>query len=146
MTKRYKLLSKFNKKDEKGNMLCRNFAECKNPVKKPYRYYCSKDCQQKIIHEAYSFEYFRSDCLKRDNYTCQYCGVKADYSSFNSNIIEVHHILPVQYGGSNDISNGITLCQKCHLKAHRELKNERLLEKLKLKKLDDFKKIEEFGE
>jgi 5-methylcytosine-specific restriction endonuclease McrA len=126
MTKRYRLLAEFNKRDKEGNLLCRNFAECNNPVKKPYRYYCSKECQQKIIREAYSFLYFRSDCLKRDNYTCQKCGAKdSDSLKFHDyNPIEVHHIIPVQYGGSNDKSNGITLCFRCHVKTHRELKND----------------------
>jgi hypothetical protein len=116
MTRKYKLLAEFNKRDEKGNMLCRNFNECGNPVKKPYRCYCSDECRQKILREAYSFDYFRSDCLKRDNYTCQDCGTKGEYGYQKFNPIEVHHIKPVQYGGSNDKSNGITLCHRCHLK------------------------------
>lgn len=138
MNRRYTLLSEFNKKDKEGNLLCRNFIKCKNPVKKPYHFYCSKDCQQKIIREAYSFEYFRSDCLKRDKCTCQDCGVKygRDNPYDYNNPIEVHHIVPVQDGGSNDKSNGITLCFKCHIKAHRELKNKKLIESLKVKKLD----------
>ena len=34
---------------------------------------------------------------------------------------EVHHILPVTKGGTNDESNLMSLCRSCHNKVHREL-------------------------
>lgn len=34
---------------------------------------------------------------------------------------EVHHILPVNRGGSNDESNLMSLCHSCHEKIHIEL-------------------------
>lgn len=34
---------------------------------------------------------------------------------------EVHHILPVKRGGSNDESNLMSLCHSCHEKIHIEL-------------------------
>lgn len=45
----------------------------------------------------------------RDNFICQKCG--------EVNCLEVHHILPLVYGGSNDPTNLITLCKNCHKKA-----------------------------
>lgn len=33
---------------------------------------------------------------------------------------EVHHILPVSQGGTNDVSNLMSLCQSCHTRIHRE--------------------------
>lgn len=134
--RRYTLLSEFNKRDENGDLLCRNFNECNNPIKKPYHYYCSKDCQQKIIREAYSFLYFRSDVLKRDNYTCQDCGAKYHYE----NPIEAHHIVPVKDGGSCDLSNGIALCKRCHVKVGRKLNNARRIQILKRKHLSEGQK------
>ena len=34
---------------------------------------------------------------------------------------EVHHILPVSQGGTNESSNLMALCQSCHTKIHIEL-------------------------
>ena len=34
---------------------------------------------------------------------------------------EVHHVLPVSMGGTNDDSNLMSLCRSCHNKAHREI-------------------------
>lgn len=34
---------------------------------------------------------------------------------------EVHHIVPVSRGGSNDFSNLMSLCQSCHTKIHHDL-------------------------
>ena len=34
---------------------------------------------------------------------------------------EVHHIVPVSHGGSNDFSNLMSLCQSCHTKMHHDL-------------------------
>jgi len=34
---------------------------------------------------------------------------------------EVHHIIPVSQGGTNDPSNLMSLCQSCHTKMHIEL-------------------------
>nr|DAZ60398.1 MAG TPA: HNH endonuclease [Caudoviricetes sp.] len=34
---------------------------------------------------------------------------------------EVHHIVPVSRGGSNDFSNLMSLCQSCHTKKHHDL-------------------------
>ena len=57
---------------------------------------------------------FVRETLKRDNYTCQYCG------HYSTNLI-VHHL----NGYDNfkdqrvDIKNGITLCKKCHKEFHK---------------------------
>lgn len=34
---------------------------------------------------------------------------------------EVHHILPVSRGGTNEVSNLMALCQSCHTKKHIQL-------------------------
>lgn len=48
--------------------------------------------------------------LLRDNYTCQSCGV------FTQN--DPHHIIFRSQGGSDTEENLITLCVRCHAKAH----------------------------
>lgn len=34
---------------------------------------------------------------------------------------EVHHIVPLSRGGTNEFSNLMSLCQSCHTKIHHEL-------------------------
>lgn len=53
---------------------------------------------------------FKYECFFRDNHTCQKCG--------STKRLECHHKIPVINGGSNELSNLITLCHDCHAKAH----------------------------
>ena len=48
--------------------------------------------------------------LKRDNFTCQYCGRKAPEV-----ILEVDHIYPKSKGGKNEIDNYKTSCRDCNI-------------------------------
>lgn len=62
----------------------------------------------------------RFEVLKRDGFACQYCGAKAPDA-----LLHVDHIEPVSKGGSNDILNLITACQKCNSgKSDRELSDD----------------------
>ncbi len=55
------------------------------------------------------FRYFSkemsADILKRDNYTCIYCGNPATV---------VDHILSHELGGKTIMSNGISCCKSCN--------------------------------
>lgn len=57
----------------------------------------------------------RQKCLKRDDWTCQACGVSGDELDCE---LSVHHITPRRtYDGNweqNELSNLITLCPTCH--------------------------------
>ena len=65
-------------------------------------------------HNRNSAEYrkWRMEVFSRDNFICKSCGTKKD--------LQAHHIerwkdnKKLRY----EISNGITLCRSCHLKAH----------------------------
>lgn len=50
----------------------------------------------------------RDYILKRDNYTCQSCGLK--------NNLTVDHIIQLSRGGTNNSENLQTLCRYCHEK------------------------------
>ena len=54
--------------------------------------------------------------LKRDRYRCVGCG--------NTRLLQVHHIIPVSAGGSDDPSNLITLCFDCHAQIHPWMEGE----------------------
>ena len=54
----------------------------------------------------------RHTVMFRDGGLCQIC---------KGNGVEVHHIRPKQYGGTNDPRNLITLCHECHVAVHHML-------------------------
>ena len=60
--------------------------------------------KRKAIPNKLRFEIF-----KRDNFTCVYCGAKSPEEK-----IVIDHINPVKNGGTNDIINLVTACQKCN--------------------------------
>lgn len=56
---------------------------------------------------AHVWRSLRSQIFERDDYTCQYCGDRGVH-------LHCDHIVPVSRGGSNDISNLATSCQRCN--------------------------------
>jgi hypothetical protein len=60
----------------------------------------------------------RKRVLQRDNHECKNCGVKG--GSKGRADLEVHHIVPLESGGSNKKSNLKTLCSECHAAVHYE--------------------------
>jgi 5-methylcytosine-specific restriction endonuclease McrA len=50
----------------------------------------------------------RRNVMHRDNYTCQYCGRKAD--------LTIDHILPRSRGGKDTWENVTVACLKCNIK------------------------------
>jgi hypothetical protein len=51
----------------------------------------------------------RYEILRRDNYTCRYCGQAAPDVK-----LTVDHVMPVALGGSDDSSNLVTACAACN--------------------------------
>lgn len=62
------------------------------------------------------FENVKSYIRHRDNYTCQSC-------KSQNIILEVHHIIPRENGGSDRPDNLITLCTRCHKRIQSNLKS-----------------------
>ena len=60
------------------------------------------------------WDFIRKEALDRDNHKCKRCG--SNYS------LHVHHIVSLSRGGSNDLSNLITLCEDCHAQCHPHMK------------------------
>lgn len=69
------------------------------------------------IRKSKESDNWRKSVFERDNYTCQHCGDKKGRN------LNAHHIIPFSKDKSLrfDISNGITLCNKCHRKEHTRL-------------------------
>ena len=70
--------------------------------------------------ERATFEYnsWRKEVYERDNYTCQKCKMKRISSSQPS--LNAHHIYNFSSNEElrTELSNGITLCEKCHNEFH----------------------------
>ena len=71
-----------------------------------------KDYQLGEMYDEYNV---RQYVLKRDNYTCQYCGAHPTEKSGVK--LHVHHIESRKTGG-NAPNNLITLCEHCHKQLH----------------------------
>ena len=92
---------------------------CGKKLPKYKRKYCSNKCFNNWIRLLIlDWNTIRERVLKRDNYTCQDCGLY-DPDKYH---LQVHHIVPIKDGGDEfDENNCVTLCKECHLKRHRFL-------------------------
>lgn len=61
--------------------------------------------------DLYGYQNVKQYVLDRDHYTCQICGNKnaGDQPKFH-----IHHIIYRSLGGSNTVSNLLTVCTNCH--------------------------------
>lgn len=58
----------------------------------------------------------RLQVLKRDNYRCVSCSTPVKSSE-----ADIHHLLPKSMGGTDELSNLVTLCDGCHAAHHPNL-------------------------
>lgn len=59
------------------------------------------------------FKVAKEECLLNANNKCGLCG--------NIDSLDVHHIIPIDENGTNDQSNLICLCRKCHQQVHKNV-------------------------
>ena len=96
----------------------------------------TREKQKKGERPTRFWELIKSECFRRDNYTCRGCGKSEEDLSFlresetgtgeqspgtvrrSDYTLNAHHIIPVRMGGDNTLDNLITLCGKCHHKEH----------------------------
>ena len=64
--------------------------------------------ERSVIRNDANWPELRQQVLERDNYTCQYCGQQGGK-------IHCDHVIPVARGGTNDLSNLVTACERCNL-------------------------------
>lgn len=62
------------------------------------------------------WDLLRQRVLSRDNYECQ------ESDGYCSGPLQIHHIIPLSKGGSNDLSNLKTLCHYHHSLKHEHMR------------------------
>lgn len=70
------------------------------------------DCRDTAVRASMSLR-LRFAILKRDEFTCQYCGHSAPDVK-----LQVDHVIPVAHGGTNDPDNLTTACEMCNRGKH----------------------------
>ena len=83
-----------------------HFSECAE-----FNFYLSKERLAKKPRRISISKQLRFEVLQRDNFTCQYCGRKADEGIK----LHVDHRMPVSAGGKTEFNNLVTSCQDCNL-------------------------------
>jgi len=58
----------------------------------------------------------KTESKELDNYTCQVCGEKGFKKD---GFTQTHHIKHISKGGTHELNNLQTLCDRCHIVAHR---------------------------
>jgi len=96
----------------------------KNPMYHKYgvenpNYKDGKSNIRKKLWSRCEYKEWRNDIFENNNYTCQICG---DNKGGNLN---AHHIKSVRDYPEliHDKNNGITYCRECHIKRHKQLRN-----------------------
>lgn len=57
----------------------------------------------------------RERVLARDNRKCRFCGMsEEEHKEENSASLDIHHIIPREDGGEDQLSNLVALCRSCH--------------------------------
>ena len=69
--------------------------------------------ENKVIRHSMEYRFWRREVFKRDDYTCQKCGVRGG-------VIRAHHIESFDNNPDKRIlvDNGVTLCKECHRNFH----------------------------
>ena len=60
-------------------------------------------------HRTTGVSFSKKNILRRDNYTCQYCG-------HSGNFLTVDHVHPKSRGGKTNWTNVVVACKPCNLK------------------------------
>lgn len=89
---------------------------CTTVCKKMFYRFRDNDTSENFRQKSFWTKQVRPRVVLRDNYSCQSCGIKSPLGRR----LHVHHILPRWLGGTNELSNLITLCISCHALAEEK--------------------------
>lgn len=96
-------------------------------------YSCKEEIDRKVKHKNYKLRMkriangtyrngvpieLRKHVLNIFDHTCTMCGDRDVFDGYSK--MQIHHIVPVSDGGSDDIKNLTVLCHDCHTEVHQE--------------------------
>ena len=99
----------------KGKYLFNDLINIYNEWQNGNKFEETKKQERKIMNDD-----IRYNVLKRDNYSCQICGVTAKDGAK----LHVDHIIPVSKGGKTIMSNLQTLCEQCNIGKSNKTEND----------------------
>lgn len=101
----------FTTKVNKTKYCSLSFAAANNPQNKRKNFEIYRGKERLT---DWNYRNWRKQVFERDNYTCNCCG----YSK--GRILEAHHLdgWNVNIDARYEVSNGVTLCKKCHVEFH----------------------------
>ena len=70
------------------------------------------------VRASLEWAQWRKKVFERDNYTCVLCRIQ-------KGMLHPHHVVPwrISHGLVFEVSNGITLCDSCHMMTHQKERN-----------------------
>ncbi len=81
-------------------------------------FYINGNSRLKRFYRGDDWGEARRAVYRRDKWRCRLCGVHCQRKT-----IQCHHIIPYKQGGTNEMSNLVTLCVYCHPKAERNVRH-----------------------
>jgi len=115
----------YNRKNKKNKYKKKGYNPNSKPIKeKHWNWKGGITPLRDVIRHLFEYRQWRSDVFTRDNFTCQYCGVRGCYleadhhiKSF-AQIIEENNINTIEKAINCEelwnLNNGRTLCKDCH--------------------------------
>lgn len=140
-TKKSKIKMKQSQKERFAKNPVWNKGKKRSPFSKKWRTNMSEGQQKRVkegrnnfwkggitplnakIRKSLEFKLWREAVFTRDDWTCQKCGRRNYQGLGKSIILHPHHIKPfAKYPELRfDISNGVTLCKRCHKKTYKNI-------------------------
>lgn len=81
----------------------------------------------------------RTFIFNRDKYTCRYCG-EFDYQTDS---IEIDHLVPISLGGSNHRLNLVVACTNCNRTKSNHLVSREIIQGIRNESLEREKRVKE---
>jgi len=98
------------------NKRCCGLDSCREVIDNKIKHYNYQKQRRKYengTHRRGVEPFIRKLILDRDRNSCLLC-------FNNTGRLEVHHIVPVSKQGTDEVTNLISLCHKCHTTVHQE--------------------------
>lgn len=111
----FKFLSIFKKPNLESADIDRNILDLRNEISNLSNTLSSVQSKLTLVYDHFltyppDWENRKDEIIDRDGKLCSKCG--------RYRYLHLHHINPLSRGGTNQISNLILLCEKCHSKRH----------------------------